>query len=227
MPTLNVVRELGAALALMYVIHRCLRILPGNRSGLYPYVFFAQPTESAGAAIDVEILSPGSPHLSSLPREHQTLAQRFAAGDLCAAHIVKSEVRGYIWIAAGDYVEDEVDCRYVLTDDRLCWDYDVFVVPRYRLGRTFQRLWSATGGLLHLRGFTCSVSRISRFNASSIRAHERMNAYRVGWATFVRAFGVQLTIRSTAPRVSISTSTEACPHFKFSIPPYGGRVVGS
>ncbi len=109
-------------------------------------------------------------------------------------------------------MEDEVRCRYVLDEPvHGVWDFDVYVVPKYRLGRTLARLWRAADIELERAGVAWSFSRISAFNAGSRRTHEKLGAVSCGGAVFVVLGGLQVALMSQAPFVHVSTSPRSYP----------------
>ena len=138
----------STCVVLLYTLHRVLQTLSGGRAAIVPYLLVAQPVGNPilarvndDADTVVERIGPGHPLLAASPRPAHVIAQRFADGAECFAATVKGQFAGHIWIARGRYVEDEVRCTYVINDPaRGVWDYDVYVEPRLRLGRTMGRL---------------------------------------------------------------------------------------
>ena len=69
---------------------------------------------------------------------------------------------GYLWLKLQGYEEDEVRCRYVPVPERgTAWDFDIYVAPPYRMGRTFTRMWIAANDFLRSNGIEWTLSRIS------------------------------------------------------------------
>lgn len=187
--------------AALYVLHRVIQRLSGGRASIVPYVLVAQPVGNPAladvkpdASTVVRRITPDDPVVASFPRPAEVNAQRFADGSECYVAWVKGQFAGHIWIARGRYVEDEVRCVYEIVDAATCvWDYDVYVEPRLRLGRTLGRLWRAVDDDLAARGVRWSFSRINRFNAASMRAHQRMGATHAGWLAALSIGGWQLS----------------------------------
>jgi len=180
---------------LLYLTHRLLQVLSGGRARLIPYALYAQPVPSASLqAVRADVGTRVWPAakdellLAQAPRPAAVLAARFSSGSRCYVCSVKESFAGYIWLAVGSHEEDEVGCRYLLPTDAV-WDFDVFVEPRLRMGRTLSRLWAAVDADLAQQGVRWSFSRISRFNRASIGAHARLGARCVGRASFLR-YGV-------------------------------------
>lgn len=196
------VAEHGSArVALLYGVHRVLQQLSGGRAAIVPYVLVAQPVGNpaladvrADAGTVVERIGPGHPLLAAFPRPAAVIAQRFADGAECHAATVKGQFAGHIWIARSRYVEDEVRCIYEIADPAAAvWDYDVYVEPRLRLGRTMGRLWRAVDNALSSEGVRWTFSRINRFNAASVNSHRRLGAAAIGHVVFVVLGPLQLS----------------------------------
>jgi hypothetical protein len=193
----------GRRTAWLYVVHRLLDKISGGRVAIVPYRLVAQPVGNpalAGVRPDpgtvVRRIGPDDPVVADLPRPRAVIEQRFADGSECHVAWVKGRFAGCIWIARGHYVEDEVRCVYRIADAaRGVWDYDVYVEPSLRLGRTMSRLWKAVDDTLAAEGVTWSFSRIHRFNATSMRSHERLGAIAVGDLIVLRLWAAQLSLR--------------------------------
>ncbi len=189
--------ELGTMLTGLLLLHRALQRLSGGHAALVPYGLFAQPLGTCGLSV-VKPDPNTTTHQSSAaeiarqawPRAPEVLAERWREGAHCYVTTVKEEFAGCIWISTVRHAEDEVACDYLIPFDSV-WDFDVYVAPRWRLGRTFARMWRAVDEDLTRQGFRWSLSRISLFNRGSITAHTRMGARRIGSAYFLRLGPVQ------------------------------------
>lgn len=219
--------ELGALVTVQLFIDRLLTLLSGGRARLITYALMAQPigagafaTVRSDAATAVQELRPGEALADALPRPTAINLQRWAAGAQCLAATVKGAFAGTIWIARGQYEEDEVRCLYEL-DDAACsvWDYDVYVEPRYRGGRLLARLWQAADARLTAQGVRWSFSRISLLNPGSMAAHQRMGARRVGLAGFLVLGALQLSLFSQAPFVHLGLTRRYRPTVRLKRPP--------
>ena len=192
----------GRSVAALYVLHRVLQRLSGGRAAIVPYVLVAQPVGNPALAdikadpgTVVRRIGPHDPVIASFPRPTAVNAQRFAGGSECYVAWVKGQFAGHIWIARQRFVEDEVRCVYELAEPATgVWDYDVYIEPRLRLGRTMGRLWRAVDDDLAAQGVRWSFSRINRFNAASMRAHQRLGAAELGRVVFVVAGPMQLRL---------------------------------
>lgn len=188
----------GGSVASLYVLHRLLQALRLGR--VVPYALVAQPiggdvyrmTRDDPSTL-VRRVGADDPVALRFPRPRQVNAVRWAAGADCHVCEIKGEFAGTIWIQHGAYDEDEVRCRFELADpETSVWDFDVYVEPRYRIGRTMARMWKAVDRELAAQGVRWSFSRISVFNAASLRSHARLGAVVVGRATFVEIGPLQL-----------------------------------
>jgi hypothetical protein len=195
----------------LYWFGRLLDKLTFGHARLHIYLFCAQPIGSGAFAAMrddpntvVQPVPPDSPLVAHFIRPPEVIRHRFAAGTTCYAATVKGEFAGHIWLASGFFDEDEVRCRYVFPANQpIVWDYDVYIEPRYRLGRTLGRLWKGVDAALDAQGIHWSVSRISLFNAASIQTHERLGAVYLTTGVFVVIGPLQLSIFSQAPYLHV------------------------
>jgi GNAT superfamily N-acetyltransferase len=125
---------------------------------------------------------------------------------------------GFLWLIADAYQEDEVRARYRLASSRASWDFDVWVRPEERLGWVFRRLWEAARQHLRARGVRWTCSRISAFNAASLRAHAQIGTVTLGHAVFLRCGAWQWMIATLRPWFHLSRSPSSFPQLTFDIP---------
>lgn len=221
----------------LYLLHRLLGKLSGGRASLQVYLLCAQPigdNRHAGVRDDpaspVRLLHPGDPLLAGLPRPPEVIAQRFAAGHRCFGIDVKGEFAGCIWIARDVYNEDEVRCQFRLSDNlpnenrpsdnrRNVWDFDVYVAPRFRTGRTLARLWKGVDKQLVAEGVAWTTSRIGLYNPASVAAHERLGARLLGTACFLVLGPWQLSWLPRAPYLHLSLHRGQVPSLALAPPP--------
>lgn len=186
-------QELGRRDGFLYLIDRALRTASGERARLVRYLLVAQPVPSVqrsrnnrAGRTSVREVHPTDPVVARFPRPAAVIARRFEQGARCYVAEVGDEFAGYLWLAHGGYEEDEVRCRYAFTDPATSvWDFDVYVVPEYRLGRTFARLWDAANHYLQECGVLWTFSRISAFNAASRSVHGRLGMRELHTITFL------------------------------------------
>lgn len=224
----HALRTLGWGDGLLYLAARGAAQVSAGRLRVIKYRFVAAPVPApaaasaprSGARITIEHVHAGAALALQFPRPAHVIARRFAAGATCLAARIDDRFAGYVWLQLGPYDEDEVRCRYVtLPAGRTAWDFDVYVDPAYRMGRLFVRLWDAAHALLRERGVEWSLSRISAFNAESLRAHARFGARAIGSAIFVCAGRFQLTLASVRPFVHIALDERRRPRFALRAPP--------
>jgi hypothetical protein len=154
------------------------------------------------------------------------IARRFAEGAVCFVARSGERFAGFIWLQLSPYEEDEVRCRYVPTPGATtAWDYDVYVVPEFRMSRAFLRLWDAANAHLRQNGVAWTLSRISMFNPSSLGAHARLGVRPTGTAVFVRFGAVELAFFSMAPYVHFSRTMAKRPVVTLRAPTPGGEPV--
>jgi len=231
----TLVDELGLVAACLYLIDRLARWSSGGRAKLVAYALYAQPIgagrlaamrEDANTAIAV--VAASDPICVTFPRPAAVIQQRFDEAARCYVARVKGSFGGYIWISRERHAEDEVRCQYVLAvPKRSAWDFDVYVEPRLRLGRTLARLWWHVDQAMASEGVRWSFSRISLFNAGSLRAHQRLGAVRLGAALFLVLGPLQLALFSVAPFVHASWGSSPGPRIRLSPPDHEHSATGA
>lgn len=212
----------------LYLLDRMATRLFGGRIRIIRYLLVAQPVppEAAGAPVSVVAgrsrirpVLPGDPVERAFPRPADVIALRQSTGATCIIAEVSDRFAGFIWLARDQYEEDEVRCTYVLAEPlSSAWDYDVYVTPEFRLGRTLSRLWSAANAHLASDGVRWSFSRISSFNPDSVAAHARLGIRTVGHATFLRLGPVQIMLADRPPYVHLSLGAAARPRLLLTPP---------
>jgi hypothetical protein len=215
--------EIGRKEAVLYYLSEILLRASGRHARLIRYYLVAQPVPEASLPpradpnTEIRQVFPGDPVLDDFPRASDIVATRFARGDICLAAINKGTFAGFLWLAFGAYDEDEVRCRYELAGHDLSWDYDIHIEPRYRMGRTFLRLWDAANQLLRQRSVNWSISRISAFNPASLNSHARLGTRQLGTATFIVLGPVQISFTDGhLPHLSFRHAT--VPHLRLHAP---------
>lgn len=202
--------ELGFWNAIAYGIDQILYARLGW-GGLVRYLFYAQPVPPAPARPirmgkqEARELKEGDPAFADLPLDDEVLAFRFGQGAVCFAILEDGRAVACLWFCFDHYVEDMVRATYHMEpNDVTAWDFDVYVAPSHRAGRTFARLWEAGNAYLRDRGVRWSLSRISAYNRPSITAHERLGARRVGQASFLSLGPLQIMISPLSPFIHLS-----------------------
>lgn len=219
------IAELGLLNGLLYLTGRAMQKISGGRLGIIRYLLVAQPVppspgklRSSPSAV-VRRVEADDPIVQAFPRPVAVIQKRFADGAICFVAESAGRFAGFLWLARNAYDEDEVRCRYELAAPTLCaWDYDVYVEPEFRIGRTFARLWQAANQHLADEGVRWSISRISSFNPTSLAAHGRLGIQTQFSATFVCVGPVQITFAGVAPYLHLSFGPGRQPTFRISLP---------
>jgi len=218
--------EMGLPVACLYLCHRIATRLSGGHARLVAYALCAQPIGAGRLAAMredahtlVATVAAADPICASFPRPAKVVRQRFGDDARCYVARVKGSFGGHIWISRDRHAEDEVRCQYILAAPECsAWDFDVYVEPRLRLGRTLARLWWHVDQALAAEGVRWSFSRISLFNSGSLGAHQRLGAVRLGTAVFLELGPAQLTLLSVAPFVHASWGNSPGPHIRLAPP---------
>ncbi|TVT56267.1 MAG: GNAT family N-acetyltransferase [Azoarcus sp. PHD] len=213
------VKQLGVTNGVLYLTHRALLAASGGKAKFVRYFLVAQPVPGraadrvrASASSTTGLIAPDDPITAVFPRPQEVIAKRFADGDQCIVANSGKRFAGFIWIARNHYSEDEVRCLYHLENPRTtAWDYDVYVEPDFRIGRTFARLWDTANKHLSSDGVEWSISRISAFNPASLQAHRRLGIQTLCTANFLCLGSFQLMIASTRPYLHVSLTPNSRP----------------
>ena len=218
--------QLGIGDGLLYNVDRALNKMSGGRSRVFKYVLVAQPVPPDGGdglrpstINSIRRVAADDPVVSSFPRSPRVISKRFDSGSACFVAEVRGRFAGYLWLAFGGYDEDEVRCRYEFQQSDVCaWDYDVYVEPQFRMGRTFARLWQAANRELASRGILWCCSRISAFNPHSVAAHQRLGIKKLFSATFICIGRLQFALFGTFPFVHPSFWKVSRPTLRLRVP---------
>jgi hypothetical protein len=214
------VATIGIANTCLYATSRLLGVLFKGRIRIVKYYFMAQAvsaqateTSKRRGAFTFEFVGPESPVFRGVDRPATVIAARFAQGARClAATDREAQFAGFLWFVIGSYEEDEVRARFDPGPaGQAAWDFDVSIVPRYRMGRLFGYLWERASAELAMHGVRHSLSRISAFNGPSLASHRRLGARILGQALFVCIGRVQLMKSTVAPKWHFSWHEERRP----------------
>lgn len=174
---------------------------------LIKYYFVAQPVPQGaevaareGGSTQSYLSSHADAVIAQAPRPVHVIHDRFAQGARCVVAKRHDELAGFIWLCPQTYREDEVRCVYRWTPSQAAvWDFDVFIVPRFRMGRLFVRLWEKAHAQLRSDGVAWTLSRIDAFNSESLTAHSKLGAQTLGRGWFLVAGRIQLSLLSVSP----------------------------
>jgi hypothetical protein len=220
------VTSLGVANGLLATFARALDRASGGRCRLFKYYFVAQPVPSersmaAGKPSKTRIYraSADDSIIQQFPRPKLNIVGRFADGAVCHVAVRGDKLVGFIWTKQGSYQEDEVRCHYVLRpSNQLAWDFDAYVAPEFRMSRAFSQLWDAANEYLRELGRRWTISRISAFNAASLRSHQRLGLTRLHTGYFLVLGPVQISLFSCRPYVHVATHGSRGPELVFTAP---------
>lgn len=212
--------ELGFKNGLLYLVGETLRKISNNLVYIVRYYIVAQPVPfrknlHSNGQTEIIVVDPDHPLVAFFPRPRSVIEGRYRSGSVCFAATIKNHFAGFLWLSFGYHIEDEVRCQYELTNARDCvWDFDVYVEPAFRTGRTFSRLWDAANHYLADRGVVWSLSRISAFNVMSLRSHSRLGAIQMYTATFVCCGPFQFAWFNTRPFLHLSLHSLCIPKLR-------------
>lgn len=218
--------QLGWIEAIHYFVARAASRLTGRRVRIVRYHLVAQPVPVNALATcrpseknPVEFVNANDPIAAEFPRPAHVISRRYVNGDQCVVARVGERFAGFLWLARGHYDEDMVRCRYALAaPDESAWDYDVYVAPDFRSGRTFARLWDTANAHLRANGVRWSYSRIEAVNPGSLNAHRRLGIRKLFSATFICLGPLQLTVAGAAPFLHLSFSERSRPTLRLKPP---------
>lgn len=220
------ITQLGVLDGALFIISTGAARLSDGRIRLIKYYVYAQPIgRNTGDKLRADpstVIAPtaaASELTRDFPRPPDVIRRRYEQGAVCLAATVKGVFAGFIWFVCNRYEEDEVRCVYVLQDAQRCvWDFDVYVEPRLRLGRTLARLWHAADRYLSSREVQWSFSRISAFNPASISTHARLGAMRCHALLFLSIGSLQLSWLPQPPFFHLSARDASRPTLRLRVP---------
>lgn len=204
-------REFGRRAGTLYLADRVLgALVPGVK--LYAYEMMAQPITdkpllpaSFARHLSHRLLQPGDPEIAAMPARDEIKAARFADGSVCLGVYMKDKLVGYIWFSRGRHLEDEVRCTYALEPAaESVFDFDLVVLPEYRMGIGFAAVWQAANTYLRESGVRQSYSRLTRFNLASRRSHAHLGWRRVAAVAFLKIRGVELMVADMQPWIALT-----------------------
>lgn len=204
-------REFGCAAGMIYVVGRLMQ-MASPRLRLCFYELMAQPIpespnvdDRVAPGVEVRPICNGDAALNLMPVRPEILASRFKQGALCLGVHRNSQFVGYIWLAFDRYEEDEVRCTFIPAPrGSAVFDFDLYVFPKYRMGRAFLSIWHGANLYLQRHGIKWTYSRINRFNLDSRRAHARLGAVRVARAIFLKAWTMEIMAATIRPYLAVS-----------------------
>jgi len=225
---LNAIRELGVLPGFFYLADRAVERIFSRRMFYYYSIYYsivAQPVVEPRLRPAKDLLlvtctswSDLEPYLDQIEISEAIIRERFDRNYHCVLLIRGTSLLGFGWVALGDYLEDEVRCRFVpAPPEETGWDFDVFVHPDHRGTLVFVRLWDALNQYYVSQGRKWTLSRISRFNVMSFQSHKSLKAKRMRDVLFVVIGRMQLMFCRARPFVHLSISTYSYPTLRLPV----------
>ena len=215
-------KNFGVTTALLYVCQRVLARLPVNLT-VMKYHLVAQPVPPEPKRrrphkLSITQIPPEQYRDHWFPRPRAAIEARYAQGAVCFVAFDNDEPLACLWLKAqGGFNEDTIRSRFEPTPvDHTAWDFDVYVHPAHRLGRTFLHLWTHAFDWMRERDIRWTMSRIDAFNLASINSHRRLGAQITGHVIYWTWGNWQLTLSSQRPRWNLSRS--AVPVYRVNTP---------
>lgn len=220
----QLINDIGWINTVWYCVKRVL-ITFTPRLKLYRYILVAQPIPEeyilplASSPFSIRHIAATEYQFGWFPRPASVILWRYeqSAQSIVAFH--KGKAIGCLWYVLGPYSEDEVRCRFFPTpESTTAWDFDIYVDPKYRLGRTFIYLWSAANKRLKNNRIQWTMSRIDAFNPQSLRSHEKLGAHKIGSAVYICGKKTQLTLSTLPPYIHFSRNEKSIPTLRLKSP---------
>jgi hypothetical protein len=210
---IEVGQPLGRAAFAYSLLETAFDRMFGTKLRFRAYQLYLQPLPSIDTRLRagylIEEVFRGDKRLEQFPRPSNVIAQRWDQKSRCFLLRRDESILGFAWFCFGAYLEDDVNCVFRLRpEDRLAWDYDIFLFPEHRLGRAFQQLWLGCAIALRQSGYTHTASRIIRTNVRSVKSHRALGALAGQKCYFLNAGARQLALFRSPMRVSLSRSSD-------------------
>ncbi len=220
-------RDFGLVNFFLYLLARLIDKLPGNWR-MIKYYLIAQPIHKQSATkpvkrrssvISIHKIDASEYRYDWFPRPKIIIESRYAQGAECLVAFQHGNAIGCLWFIHGQYAEDEVRCCFSPSPkEKVVWDFDVYVEPKYRLGRAFALLWEEADKLFESRSVEWTTSRIDAFNPQSIRSHKRLGAEILGSVVFLCMGKFQLMFSTRSPHISLTRKNGIPPKIVLNIP---------
>jgi len=154
---------------------------------------------------------------SWFPRPPEFIDARYDQGALCFVAFSDGQPTACLWLIQGGFFEDTIRAQFSpQPTECTAWDFDVFIHPEYRLGRTFMHLWEHAFDWMRAREIRWTMSRINAFNLSSVHSHRRLGARFLHHVTFWHWGKLQLSLSDASPRIQIGMTN--IPEFTIHAP---------
>jgi len=202
--------EFGPLAGTLYILDRVLsRLSPRLR--ILAYELVVQPIPSTPVLPSARVrtlrckeLKRGDPDLRKVIAPLTVQEFRFAQDSICLATYREDRLIGYVWFCSGSYNEDEARCKFLVNPPgKAVFDFDLVVLPEFRMGLGFAAVWHCTAQYLRDRQIEYSFSRITRFNSISRRSHSRLGSIRIGSMLVVKVWGLEIFVATLPPFIRI------------------------
>jgi hypothetical protein len=204
-------KDFGFSAGTLYALDRVLRCI-SPRFGLLVYELMVQPITGkpmlpANLAKNLKFIEigRGHPDIDLMPARADIKESRFDQGAVCLGVYRKDKLIGYVWFCFRTYEEDEVRCTYELAEPaHSVFDFDLYVMPEYRMGIGFMAIWHGANVYLHERGIKYTFSRLTRFNLASRRSHAHLGWECAARAVFLQAWRIEAMLASVFPYIAMT-----------------------
>lgn len=212
---------MGLPTSLLYALSKLISKI-NSKSALHYYLFVRQRTSSKprlpphrGKNFNFQLLNEYAPILDALPRPLEVIHNRFKQGYVCITATKDNQFVGCVWLSLHSYIEDEVRAIFSpQPNDKVAWDFDVFIDPEFRATYLFPKLWDEADTHLKSLGFQATTSRISGFNIQSVNSHKKLGAETIARAIYIKTGNLQLSLCTLFPYVHLSGSEKNIPEYK-------------
>ena len=207
----NILSDMGAANGMLFILARIAnRLCPAI--AIARFYIVAQPVmqsrvlpKGRGASIQVLMLSGHDPLLDQVATPADEIERRFSGETKCFLALRGERVVGHLWVTHSGYRDPVFRCEYrIESPETVAWDFDLWIEPKERMGWAFCRLWDACNEYLAGRKIAWTLSRISAFNAGSLRAHQRIGIHRLRSLTYVCIGRLEWLLLFPSPSIRIS-----------------------
>lgn len=206
------IRHMGFVGWAAYALDRALQRTTGGSIRFNVIHFYFQPSDSADLpaakpsdSMRVGPIAPCQADPGAFERRPEVIAERFRSGSTCIAALKGEELLGFMWLQFGSMYAPDLRLKLDIGNRAdLAWDYDMFIQPKYRLGKVFGRLWAGANEELRKRGCIGTLSGVLIENGGSARAHVRLGARRIGWLAMICIGRTRINISSLRPWISLS-----------------------
>lgn len=207
------VTAFGLGDGILYLFHQVLR-RASSGCGLHVYELMAQPITSAPLLPDnlakqltFTEIPAGHSDIANMPAREEIKTRRFEQGARCLGVYLKGQLTGYIWYCFGSYEEDEVRYTYQMAEpEHTVFDFDLHVLPKYRMGIGFLAVMHAFNQHLASKGVDYSFSRLTRFNLASRKSHSHLGLVPIARTYCLQIGKLEIMFAGISPFIAVTWS---------------------